>query len=558
MGIKHFFGWFQKHYPECISTHRKSVPLDIDMDTLALDLNGIFHPCAQRVFQYGAHKPLTMLLSREHIPYDKLERQFFQEVCREIESLLKYVHPRKRLLLCVDGVAGCSKQNQQRSRRFKSAMENSDSKFDSTAITPGTELMHRLCAHIDFYVRKRIHESEVWQSLDVIYSSEKVPGEGEHTAKNLINKYTDKDERCCIFGLDADLIMLGLAIERDNVFILRDNIYTNNQRFLIDIHTLECRLKEFLEAPNAVSDFILLCFLMGNDFLPNIPSLEIITGGIDTVMSVYRRSCLPFGITMENGDIRFDSLEDFFGGCADVELESLKEKYRRREHYFPDPLMEAYFTEINAVEEDGQSVIESDFEAYRTAYYKQHFPDNVSIEHICHEYLYGMQWILHYYLKKIPSWTWCYPYLYAPFLCDLERYSKTMRKVSYPYSEPAPPFQQLLSVLPPQSSKLLPKTLRRLTTSDTSPLIEYYPTNFQVDVSGKRQEWEGIVKIPVIDQQKLAHVYRSASHSLDKHEKRRNIKEFPVRYELNTQRAFRFRTRYGQIERCNVYTIYLK
>lgn len=33
-----------------------------------------------------------------------------------------------------------------------------------------------------------------------------------------------------------------------------------------------------------------------------------------------------------------------------------------------------------------------------------------------------------------------------------------------------------------------------------SPLIDFYPTEFKTDMNGKRQEWEGVVLIPFIDQ----------------------------------------------------------
>lgn len=37
-------------------------------------------------------------------------------------------------------------------------------------------------------------------------------------------------------------------------------------------------------------------------------------------------------------------------------------------------------------------------------------------------------------------------------------------------------------------------------TSEESPVIEYYPTDFKTDLNGKQQEWEAVVLIPFIDE----------------------------------------------------------
>lgn len=36
-----------------------------------------------------------------------------------------------------------------------------------------------------------------------------------------------------------------------------------------------------------------------------------------------------------------------------------------------------------------------------------------------------------------------------------------------------------------------------------SPIIDFYPTEFESDLNGKKQEWEAVVKIPFIDESRL-------------------------------------------------------
>ena len=41
-----------------------------------------------------------------------------------------------------------------------------------------------------------------------------------------------------------------------------------------------------------------------------------------------------------------------------------------------------------------------------------------------------------------------------------------------------------------------------------SPIIDFYPTEFEQDLNGKKQDWEAIVKIPFIDEQRLLRAMR--------------------------------------------------
>jgi 5'-3' exonuclease len=37
----------------------------------------------------------------------------------------------------------------------------------------------------------------------------------------------------------------------------------------------------------------------------------------------------------------------------------------------------------------------------------------------------------------------------------------------------------------------------------TSPVIDFYPTDFRVDMEGKRADWEGVVLVPFIEEERL-------------------------------------------------------
>ncbi len=69
---------------------------------------------------------------------------------------------------------------------------------------------------------------------------------------------------------------------------------------------------------------------------------------------------------------------------------------------------------------------------------------------------------------------------------------------------PVNAFHQLLMILPPQSSHLLPKPFQFLMTSDDSPVIYYFPKEFDLDTYAKRYKWECHPKIPMFHPLELA------------------------------------------------------
>ena len=50
------------------------------------------------------------------------------------------------------------------------------------------------------------------------------------------------------------------------------------------------------------------------------------------------------------------------------------------------------------------------------------FQQTDAFMHLLGSYLYGLNFVYQYYFKNLPSWSWYYPYYYAPLLTDLARY----------------------------------------------------------------------------------------------------------------------------------------
>ena len=117
------------------------------------------------------------------------------------------------------------------------------------------------------------------------------------------------------------------------------------------------------------------------------------------------------------------------------------------------------------------------------------------------QYIRAIQWTLSYYYHGCCSWSWFYPYHYAPFISDIKSLKKTY--VKFDMAKPLLPLQHLVAVLPPANSHLLPVCLQFLLTDPKSSIIDFYPENFETDLNGKTNDWEAIVLIPFIDEEKL-------------------------------------------------------
>lgn len=512
MGIKHFFYWFKRRYEEHIHSISSYKQVDMIIHTLAVDMNGLFHEAARNVIE--AKAGLLVIEQTEVKREEDIWLDIFKEVIRLLDNLVHKIHPTKRLVLCVDGVAPFAKQTQQKQRRFKNV---SSSKFDTCSISPGTEFMHYMSKYIDFTIRKK--KTSEWKHLDIVYSSEKVPGEGEHTCMHILKKYCNPTEVMVVVGLDCDLILLTLASELPNIYMYRGDMFSAFQVYLIDIYPIGKQIRSELGRDSAIADFILMSYLVGNDFLPQLPGIEILNKGLDMILSAYEKTD---GLTDPyTHEIRMDQLRILLQELALKEIDAMHEKYKVRHKYHTDPFLEKYFytSDVN---------MEEMRQYYYTTKVKIPF-DTEHIQKVCHEYVKGLQWTMYYYFDGVPDWTWYYPYNYGPFIYDLQSNIPDI-VFSFDLHEPLNIYEQLISVLPPRSSHLLPEPFRSLPI--TEPLSCYYPDTFEIDVTGKRAEWEGIAILPIIDLKVLRDKYTEISDQLSEYDRMRNKVETIVRYTI--------------------------
>ena len=163
-------------------------------------------------------------------------------------------------------------------------------------------------------------------------------------------------------------------------------------------------------------------------------------------------------------------------------------------------------------------------EGYADRYYEQKFhvaTDDIDFRHeVARSYVEGLSWVLLYYFQGCKSWTWYYPYHYAPFAADFVDLDKM--KIKFEKGTPFRPYEQLMGVLPAASNHAIPQVFHPLMTEDDSPIIDFYPVDFDLDLNGKKQSWKAIVLLPFIDEKRLLDAMNTKYPLLTDDERARN------------------------------------
>jgi 20S proteasome subunit beta 5 len=111
-------------------------------------------------------------------------------------------------------------------------------------------------------------------------------------------------------------------------------------------------------------------------------------------------------------------------------------------------------------------------------------------------------------------------------LSDLVDLDDILEKVSFEgrLGSPLKPFQQLMGCMPPSQAHHIPEPYRWLMTDPRSPIIDFYPKAFTIDMNGKRWPWEAVALLPFLDSRRLLDAYEKIDDSsLTEQEMQRNL-----------------------------------
>jgi len=550
MGIKYFFKWFKESFPKSITK-----PFGLDGQNLKnmlnkeenskdnpvlllLDLNGIIHTSCQKIYKYGTFEPKSLLKKSPPIYSGEKDTLVFEDVLNSINSLVTITNPQE-IVLCIDGVAPISKQIQQRQRRFLS--KKTSGGFDSNCISPGTDFLYRLGLYLKSNIESKLEKE--WLNTTTIYFMDSlVPGEGEHKLYDFLRSnqsdIKEKKYNIIVVGNDADLIMLSLLVstlflKENSIYILREDLTSKKFDYLlVNIDQFKKCLLDFSMAKpnfkhyyfqNVVCDFVILCFMVGNDFLPSLPLFNIYDGGLDLIMKYYFNK--PGYITFQpysskknkksnKVQLNFKNITEYFEYILNHINPQAIQHYKSREYGYPNILLDVAIQKKNNFIDISNHYLKS---------YSLHHTINKSL---IQAYLEEINWVFNYYAYggSTVDWTIYYPSQFAPTALDIfnhlsKSHNLEKPKVSLNQKNNIDPFFQLLCILPPHSCDLLPVPFNEILRKN---LTNFHPLEIKIDYEGKLNEWEGIPLLPPLDHKEIFSIYNDNLHLCKKEDLKRN------------------------------------
>lgn len=409
MGIPYYFASLLRTHKHAV----QSVRMKVEPDILAIDFNCLIH------FYMDDERPIESVIEGLQMILDT--------ICS----------PTKHLYIAMDGLVPYAKIVQQRYRRMK--INKEAGVFDRNQISPDTPYM------------KELAEAVRAKCPTAIVSDTGEPGEGEHKIFRWL-KAVDPSSRknVCIYGLDADLILLCMANVHlcDSLKLLRES--SELQGAVTPFSTLNVDILRKALPVDHEHYIRLCCLCFGNDFLPPLSMFSLREDGYNRALHMYQSAGCP--------DLRTpEGRKKFLEVAGQQEATVLKERTRMREQPFESAIVVA----------DGSFLKER---------YAIHLLDGVSmIPQAVESFWKTYDWVLAYFFEnECPHWDWYYPFAEAPMVSML---------LDYPLKESLPrktcsfgTAQQLKTILPSAS---LRKTKKRVVYAD-----EFYD-----EATGTRPPW---------------------------------------------------------------------
>ena len=565
MGVPGFFAWLLKNKKKLGAKGLVLAQLETKIKWLMLDTNCLLHPCVANILEKYKEGMLNIDPAKDL----RMQIEYFiwEKVKSCIDDMIEQIKP-EYIYVAIDGVAPMGKILQQRQRRYRflfdkkiklntnvSSINDIDDCISRTTtklngisepiipissieLTPGTDYMERINKCMEKYMR------ELGKSgIRYIYSSYHDEGEGEHKILQYIKNYLSPSDSIVIYGLDADLLFLSLGIGYEyDLYVMREKqVFVNKEVDLDEVpeyNFVEIKQLHLLISNLDINtdDFIVLCYLIGNDFLPGLLTIDVKKGGLDKIFRAWDNLKIKFRLKTELDEnnriksflvywdkskckINWDILKGLFEELIWTEKYVWKNINRdfimNQDNLEPDELEKLKYAKQDEKRELMEKFIlgessNTDFLEKiefnsSNEYYSYYLGincidiDKTIINKMVQDYINGIEWCIGYYLDECPSWTLGYNFIVAPLIKDIINFFPTRGATIKFNSRTLNPVEQLILAIPPQTYKyVIEKNIIEQVKSNKH--IGYMiPEEFAIDVNKEHIFWKCQVRIPIVE-----------------------------------------------------------
>lgn len=523
MGIPSYFSYIIKNYSNIILNQKQLLKDNVRFCNLMMDCNSII---------YDEFRKMDEDIAKNNLEQNEIERKLINNVINKIGEYIKSASPSDLVYIAFDGVAPFAKMEQQRTRRHKGGIlrkiddvlgkKCSSSVWSTTNITPGTQFMNMLSVKIK---RAFSNLEGHFNVKKIIVSGSDIEGEGEHKMFQFLRQTKNGvTGNTLIYGLDSDLIMLSLFHCKpfDKFFIYREtpefgkNIVSSvegeSDYLFMDIHSLSkailCEMNCDTNDYHRLYDYVFMCFLLGNDFLPHFPSLNLRSDGVDVLLETYKS---VFGTSSQrsfidnNLHIQWRWVSLFFFELSKgernrfIKEDAAREKLGKRRFNLSNLDNKEFAIQNTPVIYRGQELFISPNEQFwEHRYYSTLFSHSSdSIKDIGMNYIEGLEWVFKYYTQDCPDWKWSYKYNYPPLIKDICKYfpKKNMDLFQKTIYNPFSSKVQLAYVLPLNNRTLMSSTISDYLVENEG---QYFVENPEYEWAYCRYFWEAHPILPEI------------------------------------------------------------
>ena len=344
----------------------------------------------------------------------------------------------------------------------------------------------------------------------------------------LIEEKIEKIEKIEIKESENNFLYVNIDILKIKINTIMNNFINNNYKQYktkINDENIKTDIKNL---ENFINDFVFICFLLGNDFMPHLPSLNISTDGLYTLLKIYANIFNNYKefIILKNDDQVFINnkfLVQIFKKLSEIEkkyfeitLPTYLNRLSRKKCISTDDYLIEIFN-YNNVSDKEANILKNDTNIikfnnqYKYKYYEKYFKqkNNELIEITTKSYLKILKWTSIYYFRRCDNWLEQYEFNHCPMVSDIYKYitknNININDIQIMESIILEPFQQLLSILPPQQANLLPKEFNWLMTQE-SDIIDLFPIEISLDTMNKEYRYLCVPNLPIVDPERILNV----------------------------------------------------